>query len=51
MVEEIVDMRGADRSIQSLAAGGLGAQSPRSCCHVSLHNVTKLIYSNFIGTI
>ena len=39
VAEEVVDMRGADWSIESLAAGGLGQSSP------------KLIYGNFIGTI
>ena len=38
--EEVVDMRGegADQSIESLVAGGLG---PRSCSHCSFYNVSK----------
>ena len=39
--EVVVDLRGVDWSIESLAAGGLGSTPPRSCSHFSFHNVSK----------
>ena len=40
VAEEVVYMRGADRSIESLEAGGLEGAAPRSSNHFSFHNVS-----------
>ena len=55
VVEEVVDVRGADQSIESLAAGGLMAVSPPEAVAILAFTMSQsspeLIYSNFIGTI
>ena len=53
MAEEVVDMREADQSIESLAAGGGGggAETIAVLVFTMSQSSPKLIYSNFIGTI
>ena len=53
MAEEVVDVRGTDQSIESLAAEGLGPQPPAVAIltFTMSQSSPKLTYSNFIGTI
>ena len=53
MAEEVVDMRGAEQNIESLAAGGLGGHSPPEAVAILAFTMSqsssRLIHSNFIG--